>query len=122
MHGSVISIKRAGTVPRRWPPGNVASACSRRTRNCRANSRRRDPDLLLPSRTTLLHTLPESNAGGNLNTNHNMQKQAPANPAAIDPRREEAIFDAALGLPAEQRAAYLEKVCGDEPELRERVK
>jgi len=36
-------------------------------------------------------------------------------------KREAAIFDAALELPPEQRAAYLEKACANETALRERI-
>jgi serine/threonine protein kinase len=35
--------------------------------------------------------------------------------------REEALFDAALGLPSEQRAAYLDRVCKQDAALRQRV-
>jgi serine/threonine protein kinase len=35
--------------------------------------------------------------------------------------REESLFDAALALPPEQRAAYLDKVCGQDATLRQRV-
>ena len=37
------------------------------------------------------------------------------------PEREEAIFEAALKLPPEQRADYLRDACGDDHELRARV-
>ncbi len=43
---------------------------------------------------------------------------APAQPSA-DPS--EAIFDAALQLPAERRADYLQQACGDDTPLRQRV-
>src|SRR6266568_7082434 len=36
-------------------------------------------------------------------------------------RREEAIFEAALALPPEQRPAYLSQACGDGTELRRRI-
>jgi len=40
-----------------------------------------------------------------------------------DPRnREEAIFEAALELPASQRASYLANACGDDSALRQRIK
>jgi eukaryotic-like serine/threonine-protein kinase len=35
--------------------------------------------------------------------------------------REESLFDAALALPAEERAAYLDRVCGQDAALRQRV-
>src|SRR5260370_42650457 len=37
-------------------------------------------------------------------------------------RREEEIVEAALPLPPEQRAAYLQEACGADAQLRERVK
>src|SRR5262245_17793872 len=37
------------------------------------------------------------------------------------PEREIAIFNGALQLPPEQRAAYLAMACGSEPSLRQRV-
>jgi len=37
------------------------------------------------------------------------------------PNREEVIFEAALKLPLEQRADYLQKTCGDDAALRERI-
>jgi serine/threonine protein kinase len=37
------------------------------------------------------------------------------------PNREVALFSAALGLPAGQRAAYLDQACADDPALRQRV-
>src|SRR5438552_7120884 len=43
----------------------------------------------------------------------------PASPP--DPRREEAIFEAALALPIEQRPAYLDRACGDDAQLRRRI-
>src|ERR1035437_7220821 len=49
----------------------------------------------------------------------NNQKPAPSSPA--EPRREEAIFDAVLALPPEQRAAYLDQVCGQDAQLRQRI-
>ncbi|HXJ72780.1 MAG TPA: serine/threonine protein kinase, partial [Candidatus Dormibacteraeota bacterium] len=39
-------------------------------------------------------------------------------PTPPEPRREEAIFDAALALPPEQRKAYLDRACGDDATLR----
>ena len=36
-------------------------------------------------------------------------------------QREEAVFEAALQIPAEQRGAYLDKACGEDVELRRRV-
>jgi serine/threonine protein kinase/Flp pilus assembly protein TadD len=49
----------------------------------------------------------------------NNQKPASASPP--EPRREEAIFDAALALPPEKRPAYLEQVCGQDAQLRQRI-
>jgi eukaryotic-like serine/threonine-protein kinase len=37
-------------------------------------------------------------------------------------QREVAVFEAALQLPPEQREAYLDQTCGDDPELRERIR
>src|SRR6184192_2943780 len=37
------------------------------------------------------------------------------------PNPEEAILDAALELPAHERAAYLDKLCGHDPQLRQLV-
>src|ERR1043166_4872104 len=37
------------------------------------------------------------------------------------PNREVALFSAALELPAEQRAAYLDGACADDPALRQRL-
>jgi serine/threonine protein kinase len=39
----------------------------------------------------------------------------------VDMVRQEAIFDAAVGLPAEARASYLTRVCGENTALRQRV-
>src|SRR5262245_12094497 len=36
-------------------------------------------------------------------------------------QREEAVFEAALHLPADQRAAHLDRTCAGDPELRRRV-
>jgi len=36
-------------------------------------------------------------------------------------QREEAVFEAALHLPVGQRAAYLDRTCAGDPELRRRV-
>ena len=36
-------------------------------------------------------------------------------------QREAAIFDAAMDLPPEQRAAYLDQACGDDAALRQRM-
>ena len=47
------------------------------------------------------------------------QKPAPA--AALNPGREEAIFDGALALPPEGRAAYIAQACGNHLELRGRI-
>jgi len=47
------------------------------------------------------------------------QKKTPT--TGSDPHREEAIFDAAVALPAEHREAYLEKVCGGDSQLRLRI-
>src|SRR2546425_849037 len=45
--------------------------------------------------------------------------QAPGSGSA--PNREEAIFEAALQLPADQRAAHVQAACGSDAALRERV-
>ena len=37
-------------------------------------------------------------------------------------QREVAVFEAALQLPPEQREPYLDQTCGDDPELRERIR
>jgi serine/threonine protein kinase len=42
-------------------------------------------------------------------------------PDSATPSREEFLFDAALALPSEQRAAYLDKECGPDAALRQRV-
>ena len=47
------------------------------------------------------------------------QEPAPSSPP--DPRREEAIFDAVLALPPDQRPAYLEQACGQDTQLRQRI-
>jgi serine/threonine protein kinase len=44
--------------------------------------------------------------------------QSDPNPALPEPRREEAIFDAALALSPEQRAAYLDQACAGDSQLR----
>ena len=36
-------------------------------------------------------------------------------------QREEAIFEAALQLPAAERAVYLDKACGGDARLRQRI-
>ena len=48
---------------------------------------------------------------------HNMKRE----PDSAAPSREESLFDAALALPPEQRAAYLDKECGPDAALRQRV-
>ena len=45
----------------------------------------------------------------------------PASSSPPEPRREEAIFDAALALPPEQRPAYLDQACGQDAQLRQRI-
>ena len=54
-----------------------------------------------------------------LRSMENNEKVSPASP----PRAggEEAIFDAALALPPEQRGAYLNQVCGKDAQLRGRI-
>ena len=47
--------------------------------------------------------------------------QKPASSSPPEPRREEAIFDAGLALPPEQRAAYLDQACGQDSQLRRRI-
>jgi eukaryotic-like serine/threonine-protein kinase len=47
--------------------------------------------------------------------------QQPAPSSSPEPRREEAIFDAVLALPPEQRPAYLDQACGHDTLLRERI-
>jgi eukaryotic-like serine/threonine-protein kinase len=47
------------------------------------------------------------------------QKPEPA--AALIPGREEVIFDGALALPPESRAAYVKQACGNDQELRGRI-
>jgi serine/threonine protein kinase len=49
----------------------------------------------------------------------NNPKPAPSSPP--DPRREEAIFEAALALPHKQRPAYLDEACGQDTQLRQRI-
>jgi len=48
-------------------------------------------------------------------------KQKPAAASPPEPRREEAIFDAVLGLAPEQRPAYLDQACGQDTQLRRRI-
>src|SRR5215475_4979445 len=43
------------------------------------------------------------------------------NPMNQAEQREEAVFEAALKLPRDERAAYLDGACAGEPELRRRV-
>ncbi len=45
----------------------------------------------------------------------------PSGPGTPGPNREEAIFDGALQLPPDKRAAYVEAACGDDGELLRRV-
>jgi len=45
----------------------------------------------------------------------------PASPSPSEPRREEAIFEAALALPPEQRPACLNQACGQDTQLRRRI-
>ncbi len=45
----------------------------------------------------------------------------PALSSAREPRREEALFDAVVALPPEQRAAWLNQACGDDAQLRQRI-
>jgi eukaryotic-like serine/threonine-protein kinase len=47
--------------------------------------------------------------------------QKPASSSSPEPRREEAIFDAVLALPLEQRAAYLDQACGPDSQLHRRI-
>jgi serine/threonine protein kinase len=47
--------------------------------------------------------------------NRDSEQHPPSSP------REEAIFDAAVGLPPAQRAAYLSQVCGSDAQLRQRI-
>jgi serine/threonine protein kinase len=49
----------------------------------------------------------------------NNQNPAPSSPP--ERRREEAIFDAVLALPPEQRPACLDEACGQDAQLRERI-
>ncbi len=42
-------------------------------------------------------------------------------PDGTTPSREESLFDNALALPPEERAAYLDKICGQDAALRQRV-
>ncbi len=42
-------------------------------------------------------------------------------PDGATPSREESLFDTALALPPEERASYLDKVCGQDAALRQRV-
>ncbi|MGO8699307.1 MAG: serine/threonine protein kinase [Limisphaerales bacterium] len=44
-----------------------------------------------------------------------------SDPEGATPSSEESLFDAALALPPEERAAYLDKACGQDAALRERV-
>jgi serine/threonine protein kinase/Flp pilus assembly protein TadD len=50
-----------------------------------------------------------------------MQDPAPNNPAPLETHREEAIFNGALALAPEQRAAYIQQACGTDAELRRRI-
>jgi DNA-directed RNA polymerase specialized sigma24 family protein len=43
-------------------------------------------------------------------------------PMNAPPNREVALFTAALGLPASERAAYLEEACADDPQMAELTK
>jgi hypothetical protein len=45
----------------------------------------------------------------------------PASSSPPEPRREEAIFEAALALPPKQRPAYLDQACGQDTQLRKRI-
>jgi len=47
--------------------------------------------------------------------------QKPASSSPPEPRREEAIFDAVLALPPEQRPACLDQACGQDAQLRQRI-
>ena len=47
--------------------------------------------------------------------------QKPTSSAPAEPRREEAIFDAVLALPPDQRPAYLDQACGQDAQLRQRI-
>jgi serine/threonine protein kinase len=47
--------------------------------------------------------------------------QKPVSSSPTEPRREEAIFDAVLALPPEQRPAYLGQACGQDAQLRQRI-
>jgi serine/threonine protein kinase len=47
------------------------------------------------------------------------EKSQPASPP--DPGREEALFEAALAFPAEQRSAWLNKACGQDEQMRQRI-
>ena len=47
--------------------------------------------------------------------------QKPGSLPSNEQRREEAVFDAALSLPAEERAAYLDKACSGDASLRQRI-
>ena len=51
----------------------------------------------------------------------NTVSQMKPEPEGASPNREESLFDAALALPATQRAAYLDKACGQDAALRQRV-
>src|SRR5213076_2580531 len=44
-----------------------------------------------------------------------------SNPMSTPPNPEEAIVDAALEIPAHERAAYLDKLCGNDRQLRQLV-
>src|SRR5262245_29363362 len=48
-------------------------------------------------------------------------QQTGSAPAPAQPSREEAFFEAARGLPPEQRPQYLERVCGEDSALRKRL-
>ena len=39
----------------------------------------------------------------------------------MNPTREESLFKLVLGKPAEERAAFLEGLCGEDATLRERI-
>jgi hypothetical protein len=45
----------------------------------------------------------------------------PASSSPPEPRREEAIFEAAVALAPKQRAAYLDQACGQDTQLRQRI-
>src|SRR2546428_3650216 len=97
--------------------GNVEPPCSPRMRNCGPSSLRH-PKTQRSPRASRNH-LPHSEILAMLRPMENDQRPSSSSPP--EPRREEAIFHAALALQAEQRPAYLNQACGEDNQLRRRI-